>query len=204
MVVDELMKEVDLVLKEREAGSTRRRRNEDLEPRTVRAQALAVLARRHGRGPTQVREIARAETLSAKYLEQLLGRLRAGGLVTSVRGARGGYQLSREPQAITVREVLVVLEGSLAPVGCVEPNDGACDEAACTAHAVWVGLHETVLTYLGSYTLADRRCAPSRGCSPRSPKRRRTLQPAAPEVRVERGQGDVPAQGGAGGDAQAA
>ena len=117
--------------------------------------ALAVLAKRHGRGPTQVREIARAETLSAKYLEQLLGRLRAGGLVTSVRGARGGYQLSREPQAITVREVLVVLEGSLAPVGCVEPNDAACGETACTAHAVWAGLHETVLTYLGSYTLAD-------------------------------------------------
>jgi len=117
--------------------------------------ALAVLARRHGGGPTQVREIARAETLSAKYLEQLFGRLRAGGLVTSVRGARGGYQLSREPHAITVREVLVVLEGSLAPVGCVEPNDAACDETACTAHAVWAGLHETVLTYLGSYTLAD-------------------------------------------------
>src|SRR5262249_11055959 len=65
--------------------------------------ALAVLAKRHGRGPTQVREIARAEGLSAKYLEQLLGRLRAGGLVTSVRGARGGYQLSREPGAISAR-----------------------------------------------------------------------------------------------------
>lgn len=117
--------------------------------------ALAVLAKRHGKGPTQVREIARAETLSAKYLEQLLGRLRAGGLVTSVRGARGGYQLSREPRAITVREVLVVLEGSLAPVGCVDPGGACNDEAACTAHVVWAGLHETVLTYLGSYTLAD-------------------------------------------------
>lgn len=117
--------------------------------------ALAVLAKRHGKGPTQVREIARAETLSAKYLEQLLGRLRAGGLVTSVRGARGGYQLSREPGAISVREVLVVLEGSLAPVGCVEASDASCEEGACTAHAVWAGLHKTVLTYLGSYTLAD-------------------------------------------------
>lgn len=118
--------------------------------------ALTVLAKRHGRGPTQVREIARAETLSAKYLEQLLGRLRAGGLVISVRGARGGYQLAREPRAISVREVLVVLEGSLAPVGCVEPGNGDCrEESACTAHAVWAGLHETVLTYLDSYTLAD-------------------------------------------------
>jgi Rrf2 family protein len=117
--------------------------------------ALAVLARRHGNGPTQVREIAREETLSAKYLEQLLGRLRAGGLVKSVRGARGGYQLSREPGTITVREILVVLEGSLAPVSCVDQSGACRDEAACTAHAVWAGLHETVLAYLGSYTLAD-------------------------------------------------
>jgi Rrf2 family protein len=117
--------------------------------------ALAVLAKRHGKGPTQVREIARAETLSAKYLEQLLGRLRAGGLVTSVRGARGGYQLAREPQAITVREVLVVLEGSLAPTGCVDTGGGCEGEGPCTPHAVWAGLHETVLAYLGSHTLAD-------------------------------------------------
>ena len=139
--------------------------------------ALAVLAKRHGRGPTQVREIARTETLSAKYLEQLLGRLRAGGLVTSVRGARGGYQLSREPQAITVKEVLVVLEGSLAPVGCVEPSDVACDGTTCTAHAVWAGLHETVLTYLDSYTLADlveRAAAPA----PKAEEAEDALQPA--------------------------
>jgi len=124
-----------------------------------------VLAARHGRGPTQVREIARVEGLSAKYLEQLLGRLRTGGLVRSVRGARGGYVLARGPEAITVREVLLLLEGSLAPVGCVEDGAtcGADDTAACVAHPLWSGLHRTVLGYLDSYTLAD-------------------LVPAAPEV----------------------
>jgi len=137
--------------------------------------ALAVLARRHGRGPTQVREIAREEALSAKYLEQLLGRLRAGGLVKSVRGARGGYQLSREPGTITVREILIVLEGSLAPVGCVDQSGACRDEAACTAHAVWAGLHETVLAYLGSYTLAD--------LVDRSPERvAAAVEPAADET----------------------
>jgi Rrf2 family protein len=141
--------------------------------------ALAVLAKRHGRGPTQVREIARAETLSAKYLEQLLGRLRAGGLVTSVRGARGGYQLSREPNAISVREVLVVLEGSLAPVGCVETTEASCGEGSCTAHAVWAGLHETVLTYLGSYTLADLAIAAATPTSlDPKPEEAEVLQPA--------------------------
>ena len=117
--------------------------------------ALSVLTTRHGGGPVQVREIARAEGLSAKYLEQLLGRLRSGGLVKSVRGARGGYVLAREPQAITVREVLVLLEGSLAPTTCVD-GAGTKDGAdRCGVHGLWAGLHEAVLGYLGSYTLAD-------------------------------------------------
>ena len=119
--------------------------------------ALAVLSTRHGNGPVQVREIARAERLSAKYLEQLLGRLRTGGLVKSVRGARGGYTLARDPKEIRVREVLLLLEGSLAPVGCVDEG-GACGgdgQDACSAHGLWQGLHATVLTYLDSFTLAD-------------------------------------------------
>ncbi|MGH7725193.1 MAG: RrF2 family transcriptional regulator [Candidatus Eiseniibacteriota bacterium] len=114
--------------------------------------ALAVLAARHGQGPVQAREIARTEGLSAKYLEQLLGRLRSGGLVRSVRGARGGYTLARQPDEINVREVLLLLEGSLAPVACV---DGAGHVASCPAHGLWSGLFDTVLRYLDSYTLAD-------------------------------------------------
>ena len=119
--------------------------------------ALAVLARRHGGGPVQVRTIARAEHLSAKYLEQLLGRLRAGGLVKSLRGARGGYTLSRAPEAISVREVLLLLEGSLAPVGCVDEGGrcGVDGQDACAAHDLWQGLFTTILSYLDSYTLAD-------------------------------------------------
>jgi Rrf2 family protein len=131
--------------------------------------ALSVLAGRHGNGPVQVREIARAEQLSAKYLEQLLGRLRTGGLVKSVRGARGGYTLARDPEAITVREVLLLLEGSLAPVGCVDEG-GACGvegQDACPTHGLWAGLHSTVLTYLDSFTLADfARTDPRAGAAP--------------------------------------
>jgi Rrf2 family cysteine metabolism transcriptional repressor len=117
--------------------------------------ALAVLARRQGERPTQVREIARIEGLSAKYLEQLLGRLRSGGLVKSVRGARGGYQLARPAQDITVREVLVLLEGSLAPTDCVEADSACRANEECTAHAVWSGLYATILEFLDSQTLAD-------------------------------------------------
>ena len=117
--------------------------------------AMAHLASRYGGGPVQVREIARVEQLSPKYLEQLLGRLRLGGLVRSVRGARGGYALARSPEAIKVREILVLLEGSLAPVGCLEGDTACSPESACRAHHLWSGLHDTVMRFLDSYTLAD-------------------------------------------------
>src|SRR5690349_11964341 len=117
--------------------------------------ALAHLATRYGERPVQVREIARAERLSPKYLEQLLARLRLGGLVKSARGAHGGYALARPPETITVREILVLLEGSLAPVVCLEAPHVAGDGGRCPAHALWSGLYDTVLRFLDSYTLAD-------------------------------------------------
>ncbi len=148
--------------------------------------ALAVLATRHGNGPVQVKEIARAESLSAKYLEQLLGRLRMGGLVKSVRGARGGYTLARGPEAIRVREALLLLEGSLAPVGCVDEG-GTCGvpgQDACPAHDLWEGLHTTVLTYLDSFTLADfvRAAAPALAATPAAAV---AAEPAADAVERE-------------------
>jgi len=146
--------------------------------------ALAVLAARHGQGPVQVREIARVERLSAKYLEQLLGRLRTGGLVRSVRGARGGYVLARDPGAITVREILLLLEGSLAPVGCVDEAGNCADEdrAECAVHGLWTGLHATVLRYLDSFTLADlARVAAQAGAAHRAAA---APVPAAPEAEL--------------------
>jgi Rrf2 family protein len=149
--------------------------------------ALAVLARRQGERPTQVREIARVEGLSAKYLEQLLGRLRSGGLVKSVRGARGGYQLARPAHEITVREVLVLLEGSLAPTDCVEPNSGCRANEECTAHAVWSGLYATILEYLDSQTLADLLARSAEAVPEAAPAAAETLPEPALETAGARG-----------------
>jgi Rrf2 family cysteine metabolism transcriptional repressor len=115
--------------------------------------ALAYLAAHYGEGPINVRTVAEAEGLPAKYLEQLLARLRRGGLVRSSRGAHGGIVLAREPQAITVRQVVLQLEGSLAPVECLESANG--HEEDCVPHEVWRALHEGVLHILDSFTLAD-------------------------------------------------
>jgi Rrf2 family protein len=118
--------------------------------------ALAYLATRYGEGPINVRTVAEAEGLPAKYLEQLLARLRRGGLVRSSRGAKGGILLALPPERITVREVVERLEGSLAPVECLEPEVAADGHAReCVAHDVWRALHRSVLQTLGSFTLAD-------------------------------------------------
>ena len=67
-----------------------------------------------------VKDVARKQNLSAKYLEQIMSALKAADLVRSVRGMHGGYALSREPDSITLADVFHVLEGSAAPVDCVD------------------------------------------------------------------------------------
>ncbi len=120
--------------------------------------AMAYLASRYGEGPIRLRTVAEAQELPAKYLEQLVGRLRQAGLVKACRGARGGVMLSRPPERITAREVISVLEGSLAPVDCLESKNGHAEE--CVPHPLWRALHESVTRTLDSFTLADlsRRC----------------------------------------------
>src|SRR5262245_5030414 len=115
--------------------------------------ALAYLAARYGEGPINVRTVAQAERLPAKYLEQLLAKLRRGGLVRSSRGARGGVTLARDPKTISIRQVISLLEGSLLPVDCLK--DGSGHEDTCVAHPLWRALHESVLSTLDAFTLAD-------------------------------------------------
>jgi len=115
--------------------------------------ALAYLAAHHGEGPINVRTVAEAEGLPAKYLEQLLARLRRGGLVQSSRGARGGVALARDPRTISALQVVSLLEGSLVPMECRQDGNG--HEARCVTHELWRRLSESVNQALESYTLAD-------------------------------------------------
>jgi Rrf2 family transcriptional regulator, cysteine metabolism repressor len=78
------------------------------------------LARRHGTGqPISVAEIAQAQAIPPRFLEQILGELRHGGFVTSTRGSQGGYALAIAPEALTVGDIIRFVEGPLAPVQCV-------------------------------------------------------------------------------------
>jgi Rrf2 family protein len=120
--------------------------------------ALVYLAR-HPEELLSVTRIAQEEGIPLSFLEQILSSLRRAGLVVAVRGAGGGYQLSRSPSDITLGEAVAVLEGSLSPIGCVEPGaDGHsfCDRlSSCQTRKVWMKMTESIAEALNRLTLAD-------------------------------------------------
>jgi Rrf2 family protein len=118
------------------------------------------LARRAGigSGPVAARELADAERLPADYVEQILLRLRRAGLVESVRGAKGGYYLARDPSTISVRDVMTASEHQTFEVNCAShpvDADRCSPGAQCSIRPVWVALQQRVDDLLGGISLAD-------------------------------------------------
>lgn len=117
--------------------------------------ALLELAMGYKGGPIPINKLAERQEISAKYLEQLLIPLKAAGLVNSVRGARGGYVLAREPQKITLYDIVSVLEGPVVVVDCVE-NPDYCDRVGgCVVHLLWDEMSTLMQNFLTSISLAD-------------------------------------------------
>jgi Rrf2 family protein len=113
---------------------------------------------RGGHSPVAARELADSERLPADYVEQILLRLRRAGLVESVRGAKGGYFLARDPAAISVRDVMSASERQTFEVNCdSHPVDAErCSPGStCSIRPVWHALQQRVDELLGSITLAD-------------------------------------------------
>ena len=132
---------------------------------------MVQLGRHAGMGPASLAEIAAEEDLPRAYLEQLVVSLREAGLVTSTRGAHGGYELARAPETISMAEVLRALEGPIAPMMCAsdDPDHLAlCDRSArCTVNVLWIRVRDAVAGALDSMTLAD--LVPPRAVSPIHP-----------------------------------
>jgi Rrf2 family protein len=113
------------------------------------------LAMNSGQGPMPLRDLASRQEISAKYLEQLLIPLKGAGLVKSVRGARGGYMLAKDPTEIDLYEIVRSLEGPLAPVECVQ-DPQYCDRVGgCTVHLVWGEMGTMLVDFLSNMSLAD-------------------------------------------------
>ena len=113
------------------------------------------LAAHHEEGPTPLREIAKRQDLSVKYLEQLIIPLKAAGFIRSVRGARGGYILARKPEKISVGQIINTLEGGLSLVDCVE-DPKICDrEEECLTRDIWLRMSERLMEELSALSLRD-------------------------------------------------
>lgn len=117
---------------------------------------LADLAQHREVGYVALRDVARRQEISAKYLEIVVKELVKGGFLTALRGKGGGYCLSRPPEEIGVKDILERMEGPLAPVACLEPDHGACPRKGdCPTLPLWQGLDRVIGTYLEGFTLAD-------------------------------------------------
>jgi Rrf2 family protein len=128
------------------------------------------LARHYGKGPLPLSEIARHEAMSAAFLEQLSGKLRKAGLISSHQGAHGGYELTRPPVEISVGEVLRVLEGPISPMICATEGETEmlCDrQFFCSVNLVWERVRDTVAQALDSMTLDE--LVPARNDAQRAP-----------------------------------
>jgi Rrf2 family transcriptional regulator, cysteine metabolism repressor len=119
---------------------------------------MVEIARHHGRGPVSLTDVARQEDLPLPYLEQLVGRLRGARMLISHQGAHGGYELARNPQEITIGDVLRALEGPIAPMMCATEahDDVECARhSVCTVSTVWERVRDAVAGALDSITLAE-------------------------------------------------
>ena len=114
------------------------------------------LAQHDAAGYIPLRDISKRQEVSAKYLEQIVVQLSRAGLVTSTRGAQGGYQLARHPSEYTVGEILRITEGSLTPVACLAHDPVECPRAEdCITLGFWRGLYDVVNQYVDSVTLEE-------------------------------------------------
>jgi Rrf2 family protein len=117
--------------------------------------ALLELALHQGETPVLLRDIAERQRISLPYLEHLITPLIAAGMVRSIRGARGGVLLARVPEEIKLSEVIQVLEGSVAPVECVNNPEICSRSASCVTRDVWGELKKVMTGVLESTTLQD-------------------------------------------------
>lgn len=106
--------------------------------------------------PIRIREIAKRQEISDKYLEQIISVLNKAQYVRSIRGPQGGYLLTRKPEEYTVGMILRLTEGSMAPVDCIAGGNDFCSHSEeCATSIVWHRLNDAVSDVIDNITLAD-------------------------------------------------
>ena len=106
--------------------------------------------------PVRVKEIATRQNISEKYLEQIIAILNKAGYVQSIRGAQGGYLLKKELNAYNIGEILRLMEGSIAPVWCLDEQERICEKKeSCVSLILWKKINDAVNEVVDNTTLQD-------------------------------------------------
>ena len=113
------------------------------------------LASHYGEGPIELKEIAKKENISLKYLEQVINPLRGAGLVKAVRGSKGGYSLAKPPSEICLHDVVETLEGPLNLLECLRDPKVCQKVPSCVTRDIWQEVSEAISKIFYSVTLED-------------------------------------------------
>lgn len=116
---------------------------------------LLDLAEHQNCGFVALKDIAKRQNISKKYLEQIIPIFNSSGILKTIRGSQGGYQLAKTPDKYTVGEILRLTEGSLAPISCAEEPTECERSGDCAMLPVWQGLYSVINEYLNGITLQD-------------------------------------------------
>jgi Rrf2 family protein len=116
---------------------------------------LYELALNYGKGLTFLKDISSNQDISEKYLGQIIIPLRAAGIVSSSRGAHGGYSLAKPPAKISLYDVVNTLEGSNCIVECIKDPNVCNRTEKCPTRGIWEKLDRTIADYLKSVTIED-------------------------------------------------
>lgn len=118
---------------------------------------LVDLAEYHGEGFVALKDIAKRQDISKKYLEQIVPVLNKSRILQTNRGFQGGYRLAVPPNKITVGDVLRITEGSISPLACIDDNNYIeCNRRdECATLYVWQGLKKAIDDYLDGITIQD-------------------------------------------------
>jgi len=117
--------------------------------------AMYEIAKAGSIGPVTIKEISEKQDVSVAYLEQIPNKLRKAGIIQSVKGPGGGYMLARDPEKISIGQILKELEGPVAITSCLDPSEGCVRVDSCVTHLLWKSLGDNIERFLDSMSLQD-------------------------------------------------
>jgi len=117
--------------------------------------AMLELASHYGEGPIELKEVAKKENISLKYLEQVIIPLRSAGVVKSVRGSKGGYLLAKPPSRINLNDLVEILEGPVNLIDCLRDPTVCQKVPLCVTRDIWKEVSEAIYRIFHSITLEE-------------------------------------------------